>query len=146
MNLPEFEHRIRESEKGKIIFDEVRKKYVALTPEEWVRQNFLQYLIRIKKTPKSLIRVEMHLELNGLSKRSDIVVHNRSGQPVMAVECKAEQVKITQSVFDQLARYNLRLKVPYLVVTNGNAHFFCKYAPDDNCYLFLQNLPDYDDL
>jgi hypothetical protein len=144
LNLPAFEHRIKNSEKGKMIFDPVRSKYVALTPEEWVRQNFLQYLVRIKKMPKSLIRVEMFLELNGLAKRSDIVVHNRMGIPLLAVECKASTVKITQSVFEQLARYNLQLNVPYLVVTNGLTHFFCKFSESEKRYLFLEDIPEYD--
>jgi hypothetical protein len=144
LNLPVYEHRTKNSEKGKMIFDPVRNKYVALTPEEWVRQNFLQYLIQAKKTPRNLIRVEMSLELNGLAKRSDIVVHNRQGNPLLAVECKAPAVKITQSVFDQLARYNLLLNVPYLVVTNGITHFFCKFSETEQQYLFLEDIPEYD--
>ncbi|MDR0385518.1 MAG: type I restriction enzyme HsdR N-terminal domain-containing protein [Prevotellaceae bacterium] len=146
LNLPLFKYKIKDSEKGKTIFDPVRNKYVALTPEEWVRQNFLQYLIRIKNTPQSLIRVEMHLELNGLAKRSDIVVHNRRGNPLLAIECKAPTVKITQSVFEQLARYNLRLNVPYLAVTNGMDHFFCKYSESEKRYIFLTDIPEYDQL
>jgi type I site-specific restriction endonuclease len=144
LNLPAFEHKIKDLAKGKMIFDPVRNKYVALTPEEWVRQNFLQYLIQVKKMPRNLIRVEMSLELNGLAKRSDIVVHNRQGNPLLAVECKAPAVKITQSVFEQLARYNLRLNVPYLVVTNGLTHFFCKFSETEQRYLFLENIPEYD--
>jgi type I site-specific restriction endonuclease len=144
LNLPAFEHKIKDSEKGKTIFDPVRCKYVALTPEEWVRQNFLQYLIQVKKMPKNLIRVEMSLELNGLAKRSDIVVHNRMGNPLLAVECKAPTVKITQSVFEQLARYNLQLNVPYLLVTNGVTHFFCKFSEHEKRYLFLDDIPEYD--
>ncbi|MDR1887190.1 MAG: type I restriction enzyme HsdR N-terminal domain-containing protein [Prevotellaceae bacterium] len=146
LNLPPFEHRIKNSEKGKLIFDFVRNKYVALTPEEWVRQNFLQYLIQVKKMPKSLIRVEMSLELNGLAKRSDIVVHSRRGDPLLAVECKASEVKITQAVFEQLARYNLQLNVPYLVVTNGITHFCCKFSETEQQYLFLEDIPEYDRL
>jgi hypothetical protein len=144
LNLLIFEHKIKTSGKRKMIFDPVRNKYVALTPEEWVRQNFLQYLIKIKKTPQSLIRIEMPLELNGLAKRSDIVVHDRQGAPLLAVECKASTVTITQSVFEQLARYNLRMNVPYLAVTNGLTHFFCKYSITDKRYLFLEDMPEYD--
>lgn len=129
-----------------MIFDSIRNKYVALTPEEWVRQNFLQYLIRIKKMPPSLIRVEMFLELNGLAKRSDIVVHDRQGNPLLAVECKAPTVKITQSVFEQLARYNLQLNVPWLAVTNGLTHFICKFSVSEKQYLFLDDIPEYDRL
>ncbi|MDR0385590.1 MAG: type I restriction enzyme HsdR N-terminal domain-containing protein [Prevotellaceae bacterium] len=144
LQLPAFGHRIRKSEKGNMIFDPVRSKYVALTPEEWVRQNFLQYLIRIKKTPKNLIRVEMFIELNNLAKRSDIVVHSRQGTPILAVECKAPTVKITQSAFEQLARYNLQLNVPYLVVTNGISLYVCKFSETEQRYLFLDDIPEYD--
>jgi type I site-specific restriction endonuclease len=146
MELNAFEHQIKHTENGMTIFDPVRCKYVALTPEEWVRQNFLQYLMQIKKVPKSLIRVEMPLTLNGMTKRSDIVVHDKQGNPLLAVECKASSVKITQTVFDQLARYNLQLHVPYLVVTNGISHFFCRLSTTEHKYLFLENLPEYDEL
>jgi hypothetical protein len=146
LNLPVFEHKIKFSEKGKTIFDPVRNKYVALTPEEWVRQNFLQYLVLVKKIPLSLTRVEMHLKLNGMAKRSDIVVHDRQGKPLLAVECKAPAVKITQPVFEQLARYNLKLNVPYLIVTNGLTHFFCKYSNTEKQFLFLKDIPEYDSL
>ncbi|MDR0560882.1 MAG: type I restriction enzyme HsdR N-terminal domain-containing protein [Prevotellaceae bacterium] len=146
MNLPKFEHQTRKSEKGTLIFDTVRRKYVALTPEEWVRQNFIQYLIQTKKTPQSLICVEMYLNLNGMSKRSDIVVFNRHGTPALAVECKAPRIKITQAVFDQLARYNLLLRVPYLAVTNGICNIFCKYSDNAGIYSIIPDLPEYDSL
>jgi hypothetical protein len=147
MNLPVFEQRTRKiSGKGLQIFDPVRGKYVALTPEEWVRQNVLQYLIQVKKTPRSLIRVEMSLEINNTAKRSDLVVHDRNGQPLLAVECKAPEVKITQDVFDQLARYNLKLQVPYLLVSNGVTSLVCRYSPTEQRYAFIDDVPEYDNL
>jgi len=146
LNLPKFDFKIKPSEKGNLIFDIIRKKYVVLTPEEWVRQNFVHYLILSKKTPKSLIRIEMHLELNGTRKRSDIVIHNQHGNPLLAVECKAPEIKITQSVFDQLARYNLKLNVPYLIVTNGIVHLFCKYSAEEEKYLFIKDIPEYKEM
>lgn len=146
MNLPPFQHRIKHEGNVKMIFDPVRRKYVTLTPEEWVRQNFLQYLIQTKKVPESLIRVEMQLELNGLTKRSDIVVHDRRGVPLLAVECKAPEVKITRAAFEQLARYNLRLNVPYLIVTNGVSHFFCRFSEQEKQFVFIDDIPDYNDL
>ncbi|MDR2466697.1 MAG: type I restriction enzyme HsdR N-terminal domain-containing protein [Prevotellaceae bacterium] len=146
MNPPRFEHRIRNEGKTRMIFDPVRRKYVTLTPEEWVRQNFLQYLIQTKKVPKSLIRVEMQLELNGLTKRSDIVVHDRKGKPLLAVECKAPEVKITGAAFEQLSRYNLQLNVPYLIVTNGVSHFFHQFSEQEQRFVPIDDIPDYNDL
>lgn len=146
LNLPEFEHKFKETDKGKAIFDIVRKKYLLLTPEEWVRQNFIHYLIFVKKIPQSLIRVEMYMQVNSMPRRSDIVVHNKQGSPLLAVECKATNIKITQLVFDQLARYNLMLKVPYLIVTNGLNHYFCKYSTEEAKYIFLTEIPEFEDL
>jgi type I site-specific restriction endonuclease len=119
---------------------------VALTPEEWVRQNFLLYLIEEKKMPRNLMRVEMSLKLNSMSKRCDIVVYSTTGEPLLAVECKAPSVAITQKVFEQIARYNLCLKVPYLAVTNGVQHYFCKLAPDGQNYIFQNEIPEYSSL
>ena len=141
-----YEHKIRTTERGKEIFDPVRAKFVILTPEEWVRQNFLRYLIEEKKMPKGLMRVEMFLTLNGMSKRCDIAVYSTDGKPLLAVECKASSVAITQEVFEQLARYNLRLNVPYLAVTNGLQHYFCKLAPDRRSYVFKREIPEYSEL
>lgn len=143
LNLPDYEHRWRATQGAREIFDPVRKKFVVLTPEEWVRQNFLRYLMEEKKMPQSLIRVEMTISVNGLTKRSDIVVHNKQGLPLVAVECKAPSVRITQAAFEQLARYNLSLQVPYLIVTNGLQHFFCRFSEEQQVYLFLPEMPDY---
>lgn len=108
-----------------VIFDEIRRKMVALTPEEWVRQHVLHYLIHGRSYPKSLIAVERGIELNGLQKRFDIVVFNNSGLPKMIVECKAPEEPLNEKVFDQIARCNLSLNVDYLWVTNGTYNFCC---------------------
>ncbi|HRW62678.1 MAG TPA: type I restriction enzyme HsdR N-terminal domain-containing protein, partial [Bacteroidales bacterium] len=126
LNLPTYSFNIKFIEQRKYIFDFIRKKYVILTPEEWVRQNFLKYLVEEKKYPASLIAVEKEFKLNNLSKRSDAVIYNKQGTPILIVECKAPEVKIGQNVFDQIARYNMVLNVKLLVVTNGLQHFCCK--------------------
>ncbi|MDR2563361.1 MAG: type I restriction enzyme HsdR N-terminal domain-containing protein [Prevotellaceae bacterium] len=141
-----YEHKIKTSKRGTEIFDPIRAKFVILTPEEWVRQNFLRYLIEEKNMPKSLIRVEMPLTLNGMSKRCDIAVYSSAGKALMAVECKASSIVLTQAVFEQLARYNLQLQVPYLAITNGLQHYFCKLAPDKQSYLFQNEIPKYSEL
>ncbi|MFY9309301.1 MAG: type I restriction enzyme HsdR N-terminal domain-containing protein [Bacteroidia bacterium] len=123
------------------IFDSIRKKYVVLTPEEWVRQNFLQYLIQDKKFPASLIAVEAGLKYNQLQKRMDVLVYDRLGTPHLMVECKAPEVKITQDTFDQIARYNMAFKVKYLVVTNGMDHFCCQMDYSQNTFQYLEQIP-----
>jgi hypothetical protein len=119
---------------------------VILTPEEWVRQNFLKYLVEEKKYPASLITVEKEFKLNKLSKRCDALIYNREGNPILIVECKAASVKIDQKVFDQIARYNMQLNVDFLVVTNGLQHFCCKIDYEKQEYYFLKDIPEYDQL
>lgn len=116
---------------------------MVLTPEEWVRQHIVHYLIEEKKYPYSLIAVEKKLTINNLTKRTDVLVFNTQGLPEIIVECKAPSVKITQDSFDQIARYNLKLKANYLIVTNGLTHYFCKMDLENECYIFLENIPDY---
>src|ERR1035437_1139348 len=125
LNLPAYQFKLKQLGDRTQIFDKIRKKYVALTPEEWVRQNFLQYLIQEKKFPALLISVEAGLKYNQLQKRMDVLVYDKQGSPYLMVECKAPEVKITQVVFDQIARHNMVFKVKYLVVTNGLNHFCC---------------------
>ena len=146
LNLPDYKHRIREKGESFEIFDPIRCKFVALTPEEWVRQNFIRFLIEEKNTPKTLLSVEVTLILNTMQRRSDIVVYNRNAKPLMAIECKSNTVKITQTTFDQLTRYNLSLQVPYLIVTNGLQHYCCKVDFKNHNYRFLDNIPDYTEL
>jgi hypothetical protein len=143
LNLPTYSFNIKLIEQRKYIFDFIRKKFVILTPEEWVRQNFLKYLVEEKKYPASLIVVEKEFKLNNLSKRSDAVLYNKMGNPLLIVECKASSVKIDQKVFDQIARYNMKLKVELLVVTNGLEHFCCKIDFENQKYYFLKDVPDY---
>jgi hypothetical protein len=144
LNLPTCDLKVRRNGIKKEIFDPVRKRFVALTPEEWVRQHFIQFLINECCVPASLIGVEISLKFNGLSKRSDIVVFDRKGNPSMAVECKASSVKIDQKVFDQLARYNMVLNVSYMVVTNGMSHFCCRINKETGSYTFLQEIPPFE--
>ncbi|MCF8267801.1 MAG: type I restriction enzyme HsdR N-terminal domain-containing protein [Ignavibacteriales bacterium] len=129
-----------------IIFDRWRKKYVALTPEEWVRQNFVMFLVEEKTFPGSLMSLEKGLQVEGRTKRTDIVAYNRQGKPLLIVECKAPEVKITESVFDQIVRYNMSLQVNYIVVTNGLQHFCCHLDYEKISYTFLKEIPFYKDL
>ncbi|HWR93683.1 MAG TPA: type I restriction enzyme HsdR N-terminal domain-containing protein [Flavobacterium sp.] len=143
LNFPNYNFRFKNSENKVSIFDEIRKKFIILTPEEWVRQNVVQHLIQEKKYPKSLINVEKVLKINGLNKRYDIVVFNSDGSIFILVECKAPSIYITQNTFDQIARYNLTLKASFLMVTNGLNHYFCQMDYENEKYQFLQDVPDY---
>ena len=123
LNLPEYSAKIIERDGKNVIFDPIRKKYVALTPEEWVRQNFVHYLINHKEYPLSLMANEVLIKLNGTSKRCDTVLYNRDLSARMIVEYKAPHIEITQEVFNQITRYNMALKVDYLIVSNGLMHY-----------------------
>ena len=125
------------------IFDIVRKKYLLLTPEEWVRQNFIHYLNKEKKYPLGLMGVEQMVKYNSLKTRADIVIYNLEGKPNVIVECKAPEVKITQDTFNQIAKYNSQLKVKYLIVTNGMKHFCCQMDYENNKITFLEDVPAY---
>jgi hypothetical protein len=146
LNLPASELKIRNTNGKNEVFDSIRRRYVMLTPEEWVRQHFIGYLVRERNVPSSLISVESSLKYNGLKKRSDIVIFNNMGKPRMIVECKAPEIKITQDVFDQVAIYNMTLNVPYLVVTNGIEHFACRIDHRNSTYEFLKDIPDYPEM
>ena len=146
LNLPPYFFRIKEEGGVKRIFDPIRKRYLFLTPEEWVRQHFVQYLVQVKKIPASLIQLEKGLVLNSLRKRADILASDSQGRPALIVECKAPSVKIDQDVFDQVARYNFVFKVPYLIVTNGMNHYCCLIDHTENTYRFLDNIPMYDEI
>lgn len=146
LNLPKYNLRIRMTDGKKSVFDPCRKKWVPLTPEERVRQLFIRYLNEEKKYPLSLIAVEMSLRINQKDFRSDIVLFGTQAKPLLAVECKAPQVKITQETFDQIARYNMQLKVRYLIVTNGMKHYCCRFSPEASSYEFIADIPDYSSL
>jgi type I site-specific restriction endonuclease len=143
LNLPNYSFKIKSELQRNLIFDSIRKKYVKLTPEEWVRQNFIQYLIREKNFPPGLMAVEMGVNINKLPQRSDIVLFNAQGNPLVIVECKAARIKINQATFDQVARYNMKLRVNYLIVTNGLRHYCCQMDYENNSYRFLPEVPDY---
>ncbi|MDB2493319.1 type I restriction enzyme HsdR N-terminal domain-containing protein [Flavobacteriaceae bacterium] len=143
LNFPTYSFRFKNSENNTHIFDVIRKKFVVLQPEEWVRQHCVQYLIQEKNYPISLINVEKVILINGLKKRYDIVVFNPDGSLAVVVECKAPKVQISQSVFDQIARYNLTLKASYLMVTNGLNHYFCTMNHHLESFEFLETLPNY---
>lgn len=142
LNLPPYEFKIVNGPPEKI-FDFIRKKYVALTPEEWVRQNFLKYLVSEKKYPQSLILIEKVLQVHRMKKRCDAVVYNNSGSPLMIIEFKKPEVSISQAVFDQIARYNIPLKVKYLVVSNGLQHYCCTIDFEKNKFDFIPDIPGY---
>lgn len=143
LNFPTYTFRFKNSENKVAIFDEIRKKFVILTPEEWVRQNVVQFLLEEKKYPKSYINVEKVIKINGLTKRYDIVVFQPNGQLFLLVECKAPEVSISQNTFDQIARYNMVLEAEYLMVTNGLNHYFCQMDFENEKYLFLRELPEF---
>ncbi len=144
LNFPECELRFRNDGRRISVFDEIRRKFVILTPEEWVRQHCIRFLLSDKKYPKSLVNVEKNISLNGTVKRYDAVVFQPDGKINILVECKAPEIAITQSVFDQIARYNLALNANYLMVTNGLNHYFCRMDHENSKYEFLAELPDYD--
>lgn len=141
LNLPKYDFKFKVDNDRTQIFDDIRKKYVVITPEEWVRQNFIQYLIQEKNYFKNLIAVEKKVVLNSLNKRFDILIHNKTGNPELIVECKAPKVKITQAVFNQAARYNFILRAKYLVVTNGLQHYACEVDFDKKEVTFLEEVP-----
>ncbi|MDW5289841.1 type I restriction enzyme HsdR N-terminal domain-containing protein [Formosa sp. PL04] len=144
LNFPKFLFRFKNSENKISIFDDIRKKFVILQPEEWVRQHCVHYLIQVKGYPKSLINVEKELIVNNLRKRYDIVIFNSDGSIHVIVECKAPKINITQTTFDQIARYNLTLNASYLMVTNGLNHYYCQMDFKAEKYNFLQDIPNYD--
>ena len=146
LNLPAYLFRIKEKGGKKFIFDAFRRKWVALSPEEWVRQNFIRYLTEEKHYPDALVSVERSLRLNQKNFRADAVVFSKTGEPVVIIECKAPEVKISQHAFDQIVRYNFELKVKYLIVTNGLNHYCCIIDKEKLTYTFLPDIPDYRDL
>jgi type I site-specific restriction endonuclease len=146
LNLPAYAFRTRERDGKRDIFDPIRQKYVRLTPEEWVRQHFVQYLIQEHHVPRGLIAVEHGFKDRDMPRRADIVAFDRQGQPLLIAECKAPAVSVAQETFDQVARYNRVLRVPYLVVTNGHAHYACRIDFQGATYQFLDELPGYDEL
>lgn len=144
LNLPAYDFQQRERAGKREIYDPIRQKYVRLTPEEWVRQHFVQYLIRDRNVPRGLVTVEQSFDYQGMPRRADIVVHGRSGEPLLMAECKAPAVSVQQETFDQVARYNRVVDAPFLVVTNGLSHYCCRIDRAANAYEFLDEVPVYD--
>ncbi|MCV6631563.1 MAG: type I restriction enzyme HsdR N-terminal domain-containing protein [Flavobacteriaceae bacterium] len=141
--FPLYSMRIKNTENNTYIFDPLRKKFVVLQPEEWVRQHVIQFLIQDKGFPKSLIQVEKQIQLHQTTKRYDLVVFYPDGRIRLLVECKAPQIVITQKTFDQIARYNMELDADWLMVTNGLRHYYCKMNKEKKNYSFLRDIPDY---
>ena len=146
LNLPAFDTKITIKDGKRQIFDTLRRCYVALTPEEWVRQHFVNYLCTAKGYPQTLMANEVQIMLNGMKKRCDTVVYDKELRPRVIVEYKAPTVKLTKEVFAQISRYNLTLRVDYLIVSNGVQHYCCRMDYENNSYTFLQEIPDYERL
>lgn len=146
LNLPPFDINAKKVNGRTSVFDPIRRKFVTLTPEEWVRQHFVNFLLTEKGYPQTLIANEIQINLNGQRKRCDTVVYNREAAPVVIIEYKAPDVNITQTVFDQIARYNIVLKVKYLIVSNGINHYCCRMDYQKQTYDYLPEIPSYADL
>lgn len=146
LNLPPFDKKITKKDDKAFILDIIRRQYVALTPEEWVRQHFVHFLIEHKGYPQSLMANEVQLKLNGMSRRCDTVVYDRALRPRVIIEYKAPSVSITQRVFEQICRYNIVLQVDYLIVSNGLAHYCCKVDYANRSYTFVEDIPEYSNI
>ncbi len=146
LNLPVFNFRLRSESGSDYIFDEFRRRWVVLNPEEWVRQNFLKFLHEKKEFPKSLMAIEKRVFVNGLAQRFDLVVYRRNGVPIMVAEFKAPCVEIGQDTFDQAIRYNNFIKAAYVLVSNGITHYTCKIDFKKGSAEYLNDIPNFGDL
>ena len=140
LDFPNYTFKIKNSGNGDYIFDEIRKKYIKLTKEEWVRQNCVKFLINEKNFPSILINIEKTIKINKINKRYDIVVYKPDGRIKLLVECKSPEIKINQKTFDQIAVYNMNLKSEQLMVTNGFEHYYCEINYEKGHYTFLKDL------
>ena len=143
LSFPKYEFRLKKNDEKRFIFDEIRKKYIELTPEEWVRQNCIKFLIKEKKFKKHLISIEKKITLNKLIKRFDIIAHDNFGKPNLLVECKAPNIIINQKSFDQIIGYNKVIDAKYLMLTNGIIHYYCRTNKIDGKINFLKEIPNY---
>lgn len=143
LNFKDYTFRFKNTDNKISVFDEIRRKFIILTPEEWVRQHVVRFLLEEKKYPKSYVNVEKIVKINGLTKRYDVVVFQPDGSIFLLVECKAPGITISQSTFDQIARYNMSLNAIHMMVTNGLNHYFCQMDYEQEKYFFLQDLPEY---
>lgn len=147
LNLPAYSFKLKDNSEGiRMIFDSTRRKYVVLTPEEWVRQHFVNFLVNHMGYPAGLIGIEVMFRMNDLTRRVDIMVYNRVGNPILAVECKAPTVKVDRVVFDQIAEYNMKFRLNYILVTNGITHYGCRVNWENSSYSFLERIPAYNEL
>jgi hypothetical protein len=147
LNFPDYEFRIiRTSDNKLMIFDNLRKKEILLTPEEWVRQNIIRFLVSDRRFPPSLISVESGLKVNRLSRRYDVLIFNREGNPLVLIECKAPNVTVNQETFNQITAYNLTVHAKYFLVSNGKKHFFASYDQNLKKFLFLDDIPFFENL
>ena len=144
LNLPPAELKLSEHNGQSCVFDILRRRYIRITPEEWVRQHFVHYLIEHKGYPSELLANEVSLSLNSTTKRCDTVLYDQKAQPRMIVEYKAPHIALSQKVFDQISRYNIVLRVPYLIVSNGIQHYCCRVNYEQQTYQFLREIPDYE--
>lgn len=143
LQFPPYQFRLKNRENKPYIFDRIRKKFVRLTPEEWVRQHTIHFLIDTLKYPLSLINVEREIKIHNTRKRYDLVIYNPDGTLFLVVECKSYKTTISQATFDQIARYNLILQSQYLMVTNGLNHYYCVMNYEHKSYSFMEKLPDW---
>jgi hypothetical protein len=143
LNLPTYSLKIKSEEGLEYVYDQFRKKYIRLTPEEWVRQNFALYLVNEKTYPASRLIIEKSLKVNNMIKRCDIIVYNDFGSPCLIVECKSPEIKIGQETFEQVSIYNIRFQVEFLIITNGIKHFCCRVDFETLNVHFIDEIPDY---
>ena len=146
LNLPPYEIRVREEQGRRQIFDFLRRRYVALTPEEWVRQHFVHFLVEHLGYPKGLLANEVELRVGEKKLRCDTLLYNKGLQPQMIIEYKSPEIELTQRVFDQITVYNMLLHVDYLIVSNGLQHYCCHMNYDGQCYEFLREIPSYQEI
>jgi len=146
LNLPQYSFRIKKQNEKLVIFDSQRKRYVVLTPEEWVRQNFIRFLIEEKGYPAAYLAIEKQLNMNGMKKRCDAILYNEHAQPFLIIELKAPNVAISQATFDQVAVYNAKLKVDFFIISNGIEHFCCKVNLETARYEFFPEIPDFNQI
>jgi len=146
LNLPTYFFRIKQGKEKKYIFDEIRHRYVLLTPEEWVRQHMVKYLVDVKHFPLVLISVEKGFRQLQRKQRYDLLIYDRSGSPLMIAECKSPSIEINQNAFDQVSRYNQKHKARYLLITNGRKHYCCQINLESRQYRFLNEIPDFSDM
>lgn len=146
LNLPSYAYKLKQHNGSVQIWDTVRRKYVALTPEEWVRQHFIAYLVGGKGYPVGRIGNEISLNLNGRSRRCDTLIYDAEGQPLVLIEYKAPHIAVSQKVFEQAIRYNICFRVPYIILSNGMSHYCCHVDYDTGEFRFLTEIPPYNEL